>query len=137
MDNQLIRAHLRQGEQAVKTLQALGYTYERGHWVAPADPHDPLLAALKELVEAEVVKRTPPPVDTNLKAGDEFVINRIPVTANALAAQPWEGRIFKAREVEISRERGIEIVRFGFNFGNRGFWIPTSHVTKVTRHADF
>lgn len=135
MNNSQVRAHLRKGEQAVNTLEALGYTYDGVRWVAPpAKPEDALLAPIiKALADAAAIKETQR--DETIRSGDRFIITTLPPALVAVhtAWPDWRNRVFKAGCVnDHSREQGRKVIRFGHNaVASAGLWIDVKFCQKV------
>ena len=136
MTNQQIRAHLREGEQAVKTLKALGYTYKRGEWHKGEDALDPIIEGIKALIASQISSPKPEP---ELKAGERFIIESLPA-GHKLRGElqgNWP-RVFVARVVADGNGTYTgRVVRFGTGHLNTGYWLPLHCVTRIPDHADF
>lgn len=144
MDLQDVRKFVRKGDDASKLLESLGYSYESYQSAPPKwikvkeDPLAPIVASVEKLLgdlQAPLLAKIKEMKAESqvLKVGDCFSVGDIRYVPAShkfrLNEVLWRGRKFVARSVENHLTYG-QIVRFGFNSENTGYWLPVKAVDK-------
>lgn len=138
LTNADVRSHLRKGEQAVKTLESLGWVFDKGHWKEslPQTALSVLQATVKEMFLAESSRAydagvrkgaTLPRPAKAVEAGDAFMVTHRPSLALMNVCPDWAFTTFTALDVG----EGLQghVVRFEYK-GFR-YWQPLETVRYV------